>query len=292
MANGRITAGTTQFVTLLRKLELGRFQTWEIWQDFIVITACAISNATDKSEPHYSRREEMYMDRIMKYNEGERFIIQQMFHEMVDAMHENPTQDFLGEMYMQLDLGSDKAGQFFTPYHLCEAMAEMSSPEALDKIEEQGWISVCDSSCGAGATLLGFANSLCKRYLTSEKKSNWQYHVLFVAQDIDSVVGLMCYIQMSLRGCAGYVKIADSLANPITYGENDDSYWYTTMYFHEIWHLRRKYNTLDQILNHAKGQDRVEPEDETEEEEPTKEESQKAEEPTYIVTEQGQLALF
>src|SRR5699024_11833427 len=67
-----------------------------------------------------------------------------------------------------------------------------------------------DPACGAGALLVAFANE-CLR-----QKVNYQTSVLFVAQDIDFTVGLMCYIQLSLLGCAGYVVIGDTLVRPST----------------------------------------------------------------------------
>lgn len=36
------------------------------------------------------------------------------------ALDQNQEQDFLGKMFMRLDLGNRSAGQFFTPYHVCE----------------------------------------------------------------------------------------------------------------------------------------------------------------------------
>ena len=45
---------------------------------------------------------------------------------------------------------------------------------------------------------------------------DWTTQALFVAQDIDRTAALMCFIQLSLLGCAGYVVIADSLIYPIS----------------------------------------------------------------------------
>ena len=71
------------------------------------------------------------------------------------------------------------------------------SPGGSDPAAENaGFFSVSDPACGAGALLIAFAN-LCRR-------KNICYHdkVLFVAQDIDLIAGLMCYIQLSFLGCA------------------------------------------------------------------------------------------
>ena len=57
---------------------------------------------------------------------------------------------------------------------------------------------------------MAFANA-CTR-----QEINYQTSVLFTAQDIDYIVGLMCYLQLSLMGCAGYVVIGDTLRHPST----------------------------------------------------------------------------
>lgn len=44
---------------------------------------------------------------------------------------------------------------------------------------------------------------------------NFQNHILFSAQDIEETVALMCYIQLSLLGVAGFVKVGNSLTDPI-----------------------------------------------------------------------------
>ena len=60
------------------------------------------------------------------------------------ALDQNQEQDFLGKMFMRLDLGNRSAGQFFTPYHVCELMAEVVATNALEKIEQYGYISIND----------------------------------------------------------------------------------------------------------------------------------------------------
>ncbi|MFI3254412.1 MAG: N-6 DNA methylase [Eubacteriales bacterium] len=277
----RIKAGTLEFVNNLKKLGSGKYQTWEVWQDFVIMTACAISNVTDRADNHHPHREEMYLERVKKYTKEELLIMRSLYFETVGAYEKNPEQDFLGEMYMQLELGNHWKGQFFTPYNLCEAMAELSAPEACQRIKEQGYITVLDPTCGAGATLLGFANTLMKRQYSGELKVNWQNHVLFIGQDIDTVVGLMCYIQMSLLGCAGFVKIGNSLTKPLTVGEDDTDYWYTTMYFHEVWHTRRLANAMDRFLW-----------DKPKEVSKEEQQEEKQQEAVYVVNEVGQLTFF
>lgn len=185
----------TEFVKIFNSL-CGRYGRWEIWQDFITLAAIAISNTVDRS--HAAEREKTYMTIAGKYKPEEMLKFSQMLQEVVIGMDFNPDQDFLGELYMALDLGNDHAGQFFTPYDVCRMMAEITGTDLQARIERDGWISVNDCACGAGALLVAFANA-CTR-----QEINYQTSVLFTAQDIDYIVGLMCYLQLSLMGCAGY----------------------------------------------------------------------------------------
>ena len=185
----------------------GKHSRWEIWEDFVTLTAIEISNSTDKVNA--TERTKMYQTIISKYSAKERDGMAEMLAEVVMGMEQNPDQDFLGSLYMMCELGNDHAGQFFTPYDVCRCMAEITFDPKLHP-DMEGFISVSDPACGAGATLLAFLN-VCKR-------RNICYHnkVLVIAQDIDFIVGLMCYIQCSFMGCAGYVVIGDTLVNPAT----------------------------------------------------------------------------
>ena len=159
----------------------GRFNRWQVWQDFVMVTAIEISNATDKQNA--PERTKTYQTIISKYSDAEQNKFAELLAEVIMGMEQNPDQDFLGELYMLCELGNDASGQFFTPYDVCRCMVEISGgsdPAA----ENDGFFSVSDPACGAGALLIAFAN-LCRR-------KNICYHdkVLFVAQDIDLIAGL------------------------------------------------------------------------------------------------------
>ena len=228
----------------------GRYSRWEVWQDFIIMSAISIANVM--GGPHRENREKQYRDRAQKYSGKELEIFADMLAKVVYAMEQNPDQDFLGELFIALDLGNEWKGQFFTPYNVCRMMAAMTcSNDLKQKIAQKGWVSVSDPACGAGALLLAFANE-CRR---PGNEINYQTSVLFVAQDIDYLAGMMCYIQLSLMGCPGYVVIDDSLARPIT-GSDDrgliprdgPNVWYTPLYFRTEWHWRRIWAHIDHVL--------------------------------------------
>lgn len=231
----------------------GRYSGWEIWQDFIIMSAISIANAV--GGPHKDAREKEYLTRAGKYSAKEIEVFSQMLYEVVADLERDPDQDFLGELFMALDLGDEWKGQFFTPYSVCRAMAAMSyGNDFRAKIDQHGWVSVNDPACGAGALLIAFANE-CRR---PGNDINYQTSVLFVAQDIDFLAGCMCYIQMSLLGCPGYVVIADSLAKPSTSYDprgllpvDGSQVWYTPMYFRDIWQYRCLGARMDLLFREA-----------------------------------------
>lgn len=86
--------------------------------------ACALSNPLDKS--HFNEREKRYLKIIKKYDKREQQLFPDLAAHTVMALEENPEQDFLGDIYMKLNLGSQTRGQFFTPYSISRLMAEMT----------------------------------------------------------------------------------------------------------------------------------------------------------------------
>lgn len=165
----------------------GKYSRWDIWQDFIIMSAIAIANTM--GGPQAKAREEMYRSRAEKYSAKELEVFADMLLEVVAELERDPEQDFLGELFMALGLGNEWKGQFFTPYSVCRVMSAMTyAPDMTARIEKQGWVSVNDPACGAGALLLAFANECRRQHI------NYQTSVLFVAQDIDFLAGCMCYM--------------------------------------------------------------------------------------------------
>lgn len=259
----------------------GKHSRWEIWEDFVTLTAIEISNSTDKVNA--TERTKMYQTIISKYSAKERDGMAEMLAEVVMGMEQNPDQDFLGSLYMMCELGNDASGQFFTPYDVCRCMVEISrgsNPAA----ENAGFFSVSDPACGAGALLIAFAN-LCRR-------KNICYHdkVLFVAQDIDLIAGLMCYIQLSFLGYAGYVVIGNTITEPSTAYDRrgllpagpQSRIWYTPFFSTDIWFLRRQWAQIELLMKPVCRQ--------TEQAEPEHKKDDAA--PPLCETKTGQLTFF
>ena len=212
-----------------------RHNPWTVWRDFVTVTATSIANAVDFNQA----REDNYLAVVKGYTREEidRFV--EMSADVILAFADNPGQDFLGRLYQGLNFGSDWHGQFFTPWHVAKMMSKMTFHPA--ELESKDFMSVCDPACGSGVMLLATA-SVCQ---DCDPPINYQERVLFVGQDLDPVVAMMCYIQISLIGCAGYVAIGNSLTHPIAgpvllpESSPDCDVWFTPGWFSPIWQMRR-----------------------------------------------------
>lgn len=245
----RREAAKKEFVKLFDELT-GYQHRWQAWQDMVWLFAASIANSI--KTPHWEKREERYLEIIRKYDKRRQQIFPELFARLVmimdDAVKSGFYGDFLGELFMTLELGNAAGGQFFTPYSVCMAMSEITYDDKVKReIEHKGWISCNDCACGAGATLIAMAEVLKKHDV------NYQQRCMFVGQDIDYVTGLMCYIQLSLLGCAGYVHIGNTLTDPMTghvlFGDGKDTTWYTPMYFSPIWDMRRQATVMQSFFD-------------------------------------------
>lgn len=206
------------FVTKFEMLS-GRYSVRQIWDDWIVMSAISIANSCAPN----GEREKRYLAIAEKYKPNELLSFSELFADMTLSLDADPDQDFLGEMYMAVGMGSSVAGQFFTPYHVCELLANFTNlPNIRKQIEKDGYAMVNDCACGAGATLIAAANACRKAGI------NYQRDVVFVGQDIDFICVCMCYLQLSLLGCPGYVILGNTLAEPVPQKGNT---WYTPLWF-------------------------------------------------------------
>lgn len=231
--------GQMEFQKVFSKL-CNTKSSWQAWSDFVEMAAIAISNQFEIRGDVKQRREERYLDIIGQYGKSEQALFPELLGILVMSLEREPEQDFLGEMFMALELGSHWKGQFFTPYSVCKMMAQVNVniDDAKGKIEQQGWISVNDPACGAGATLIAARNQLALAGIGSTES-------YFIGQDIDRTAAMMCYIQLSLLGCAGWVVIANTLTQPVTgpmlwpdLTEEQDAWFMPLNFTDPVWALR------------------------------------------------------
>jgi hypothetical protein len=239
----------TALIKLLEKFQ-HQFNIWQVWDDMVYFCAAALSQPCQWVQA----REDEYLRRIQRYPKDLQELFPQMLAEIVLAFEQEGFADVLGSMYMDLNLGNHWKGQFFTPYEVALMMAKMSGDNPAEEIKQNGFSSVSDSSCGSGVMLIAAAQNYF------DNKVNYQQNVLFVGQDVDSVVALMAFIQMSLLGMPGYVIIGNSFTQPLVgdalfpkigkINENipDADIWFTPMFFTDVWRYRRLWQTITRLF--------------------------------------------
>ena len=199
-----------------------RHTLWQVFSDFLAMAALSISNSMDKRQ--FDQREAEYMQIVGRYSKAEANLIAHGLAHVVMGLEEGP-QDFLGSLFMSLELGNAWAGQFFTPYEVSLMMAKMQldGDEPKRIISNRGFITVNDPCTGGGAMLIAAAHALLDEGL------NPFQHMHATAQDIDIKAVHMTYIQLSLLGVPAAVVHGNSLA------VEQRSVWYTPAHFLGFW---------------------------------------------------------
>lgn len=195
-----------EIAKLMRGLA-GRHDLWRIFSDFVEMAACSIANAVDRSNPDRDAREARYMEIVKAYTRDELELFPRMLAHLTEALTFAPG-DVLGELFMELDLGSKWHGQFFTPYSVCQLMARLTlgDTDAMKaEVERKGFVTVNEPACGGGAMLIAMAEAM------QEAGVNYQQRLHVTAQDLDLKAVHMAYIQLSLLHVPGYVIHGNSL---------------------------------------------------------------------------------
>ena len=75
-----------KFLKSFQKLTYSH-RAWDVWRDYVVLHACAISNVFDKG--NYEHREKRYLDIIHRYNKEEQEIFPALAADTLMALNEN-----------------------------------------------------------------------------------------------------------------------------------------------------------------------------------------------------------
>ena len=182
----------------------GKYTPYQIFSDWIMMTAVAIQNACQMIHGKlYKDREKNYMNVVQKYSKEEIKVICNMTGALTEIFEER-FGDILGDVYMKTGCGSKSTGQFFTPYHLSYLMAKTAFMSTEKKEEYE----ISEPSTGGGGSIIAFAQVLNENGIDYQKKM----HV--VAQDLDWNAVYMTYIQLSLLGIKAIVVQGDTLQKP------------------------------------------------------------------------------
>lgn len=202
-----------EFITKLQNLDHSR-RTDNVFRDFLALSTYAIM------QPFYRSPEieQKYLDIINKYNKEQANEFSQMLALLVNAL-EFQFQDFLGQVYMQLNLGNVKTGQFFTPYSVSKLMAEITFIDNQKDIENKDIVTLSEPCCGSGGIIIAYAETMKNHNI------NYQQKLFVEAIDIDELCFQMAYLQLSLYGIPARLMLGDTLAYKFS------QIIYTPMYF-------------------------------------------------------------
>ena len=166
---------------------LHRHHTYRTFSDFCECSALAMAQATGFSD----EREQRYLDIVKTYDKKELAVFPRLLSYVVEALSEC-MQDFLGQVYMELELGNSAQGQFFTPYHLSKLMAQLTLEDLDDRVREQGFIRYNEPACGSGSMAIAAAEAI------KEAGHNYQNVMHVTAIDVSAQACHMTYIQLNL----------------------------------------------------------------------------------------------
>lgn len=196
----------------------GKYAPDIIFSDWVHCSAVAIQNTCyiDGSVLK-KRREQEYLSISQKYDREDLLNFSNMLGMLALELEGRP-RDVLGEIYMELGAGSRQTGQFFTPYHLCEATAGVTIP---DNISAENPFTVYEPAVGGGGMIIAVAMKL------KDMGMNYQTCMKVTAQDLDCRSVYMAYVQFSLMGLDAVVVQGDTLSEPYGPGCPPERVWKT-----------------------------------------------------------------
>ncbi len=220
-------ADHTKALLQLIRATAHRWSQHEVFSDFVELASLSLSNAVDRRQ--YDAREARYLEIAKKYprDQFERF--PRMLGHLTLAMEQccamGELGDVLGALYMQLDLGNDRAGQFFTPYHVSQLIARLLVGDGTEA-RAKGFLNLMEPACGAGGMVIAMADALMQAGL------NYQGAMHATCIDIDPRCVHMTYLQLSLLHIPAIVLHGNSLSNQV-WGR-----WYTPAHVLGGWRRR------------------------------------------------------
>lgn len=198
---------------LLKMLEKGlyRVNATEFLADVFECGAIAISNRFDFAQA--PKREERYLQIIKKYEPDMQKLIVDIFAKiyMLLTNQINPQigfADYLGELYMRSETSNKHTGQFFTPYCVSKAIAQVTINETTinEYVKNDKILTLNEPTCGAGGMILAAADILYNKY-----NFNYSRNLLVECSDIDARCVHMSYLQLGLAGIPAIIYKRNAL---------------------------------------------------------------------------------
>lgn len=203
---------------IINKLQsiTGKYSLGGVFNDWIHLMAYTCSNTMDHLQ--FEEREALYLSISKKYSRDQAITFCECFALLTSALEEDSI-DWLGEIYMELNLANKSMGQCFTPNHVARLMAELTFVSGQSEISENGRMNYYEPCCGSGSMIIGLASAM------KGKGFNYQTQLVVHCEDLDENCLLMTYVQLSILGISAICQVKDSLSNEVY------STWYTPFHF-------------------------------------------------------------
>ncbi|EAT7399716.1 SAM-dependent DNA methyltransferase [Salmonella enterica subsp. enterica serovar Bonariensis] len=190
---------SSRFISVFKSTgcHLGR---WEVFSDFLSLAASELDIARIRTPESIEHCRKI----CARYEASDIANMQEMFCLMVCAL-EAKFHDFLGAIFMELELGDNFRGQYFTPYHVQSLLARLLMQDVDETIRREGFVTVSDPESGAAGMIVAYAEYLL------EAGYNPSEHMFGSCIDIDPVAADMAFIQLSLLGIPAEVVTGNTL---------------------------------------------------------------------------------
>ena len=170
---------------------------WQVYTDFLQLAAdCFISDHTPEHP-----REQDYLEIMQRYRGNEPGYFRDMLF-CVMAYMRDTNLECLSEMWEEYSANA-ALGQFFTPWHVCEFMAETQLQNVdWEQYTPENKCYISDPSCGGGRTLTAALKKVPQHKLDS---------VCFHGIDIDSNVCYVAALNMLFFNANSYIVHGNAL---------------------------------------------------------------------------------
>lgn len=194
-----IDTARKQFIRLFNQTAR-HLHRWDVFSDFVRLAASELDIVRVRTPENIERCGKI----CARYDADDIRNFHELFNLMVSAL-EAKFHDFIGSIFMELELGSGGMGQYFTPYSVQSMMARMLTPGIQEKIAHEGIATISDPACGSAGMIIAYAECLL------EADINPSAHLFASCIDIDPIAADMAFIQLSLLGIAAEVVTGNTL---------------------------------------------------------------------------------
>lgn len=189
-------AKSSDFRKILERIS-HRHDTRRVFDAFTRFAACALAAQTREAE---------YLEEVKLWEKADMDLFAEALGALVLEMESKPFEDVLGGHYMEFALstkGQQWHGEFHTPKHICDLMAQMVIGDT-EALPAEGIITVCEPACGAGAMILSLGEACSPEV---------RRRLRVTAIDISRTACDMAFINTTLWGIPTRVIHGNSLSN-------------------------------------------------------------------------------